>query len=79
MPAFAERLSHDEIRAVVVYVKSRWPISLRVHQAALNAGQGQTLAELLRDPTATLPSTCGLPPAVATAPERKINSILQPL
>lgn len=68
MPAFAEQLSHDEIRAVVVYVKSRWPIRLRVHQAALNAGQGQILAALLRDPAATLPSTCLLPPAVANSP-----------
>lgn len=68
MPAFAEQLSPDEIRAVLAYVKSRWPISLRVHQAALNADQGQILAALLRDPAATLPSTCLLPPAVANSP-----------
>jgi mono/diheme cytochrome c family protein len=37
MRGFAEELSDDEIRAVLAYIKSRWPEDIRDRQAALNA------------------------------------------
>jgi len=35
MPAFAGTLSDDEIRAVLAYIKSRWPASIREKQAQI--------------------------------------------
>ena len=58
MPAFAGRLDEGEIGAVLAYVKSRWPASVRTHQSALNSGVDQALAALLRDPGSTLPRNC---------------------
>ncbi|MSO71179.1 MAG: cytochrome c [Alphaproteobacteria bacterium] len=39
MPAFAGTLSDQDIRAVVAYIKSRWPQEIRERQARINAGQ----------------------------------------
>ena len=64
MPAFAGRLGRGEIDAVLAYVKSRWPDSLRARQAALNPG-GEALATLLRDPASVFPGQC-LPSPAAT-------------
>ncbi len=36
MPAFAQRLSDDQINATLAYIKAHWPAALRVVQAALN-------------------------------------------
>jgi mono/diheme cytochrome c family protein len=36
MPAFEEVLSDDEIRAVLAYIKSRWPDRIRQRQESLN-------------------------------------------
>ncbi len=37
MGAFAEVLSDDEIRAVLAYIKSRWPENIRARQAEVTA------------------------------------------
>jgi S-disulfanyl-L-cysteine oxidoreductase SoxD len=38
MPPFKDRLSDDEILAVMAFIKARWPLGLRVSQALLNPG-----------------------------------------
>lgn len=38
MPAFGRQIAEDEILAVLAFIKARWPIALRVFQAALNPG-----------------------------------------
>lgn len=58
MPAFGEQLGRAEIRAVLDYVRSRWPEELRLRQAALDPGGDAALAALLQDPAARLPGTC---------------------
>jgi mono/diheme cytochrome c family protein len=40
MGAFGEVLSDDEIRAVLAYIKSRWPETIRARQAEVNARAG---------------------------------------
>jgi mono/diheme cytochrome c family protein len=40
MPAFADRLSDDEMLAAIAFIKARWPLGLRVSQALLNPGYG---------------------------------------
>jgi mono/diheme cytochrome c family protein len=42
MIGFADRLSDDEIAAVLDYIKSRWPEEIRRRQAAITARAGQT-------------------------------------
>jgi mono/diheme cytochrome c family protein len=39
MPAFKDILGDDDILAVIAYIKARWPVGLRVLQAARNPGQ----------------------------------------
>lgn len=45
MPGFAEILTDDEIRVVLAFIKSRWPIDIRRHQEHMTrleaASQGQ--------------------------------------
>ncbi len=36
MPAFAGVLSDDEVRAVLAYIKSRWPAPIRARQAEIS-------------------------------------------
>ncbi|NKB47939.1 MAG: c-type cytochrome [Alphaproteobacteria bacterium] len=36
MPAFKDILSDDEIRAVLAYIKSRWPARIRRQQESIN-------------------------------------------
>jgi len=38
MPAFQYVLAQNDILAVTAFIKARWPVSLRVAQAALNPG-----------------------------------------
>ncbi len=38
MPAFRSLMTDDEIRAVLAFVKARWPVPIRAAQAALNPG-----------------------------------------
>lgn len=38
MPAFAGRLDDGDILAVMAFIKTRWPLALRVSQAMLNPG-----------------------------------------
>jgi mono/diheme cytochrome c family protein len=40
MGPFAEVLSDDEIRAVLAYIKSRWPENIRARQAEVTARSG---------------------------------------
>ena len=57
MPAFGGRLKDKEILDVLAYIKSAWPLGLRVSQAMLNPG----LAGMPRDADKvkwTLPPTC---------------------
>ena len=37
MPAFDEKLSDDQIAAVLAYIKSTWPPDIRARQARINA------------------------------------------
>lgn len=39
MPAFQYVLAQNDILAVTAFIKARWPVSLRVAQAALNPGR----------------------------------------
>jgi mono/diheme cytochrome c family protein len=57
MPAYGGHLSDGEIVAVLAFIKSRWPLGLRVSQALLNPG----LAGMPKDADKvewTLPPTC---------------------
>jgi mono/diheme cytochrome c family protein len=57
MPAFAGKLSDRDILAVSAFIKSRWPLGLRVSQAMLNPG----FAGMPRDADQVewrLPPTC---------------------
>lgn len=45
MPAFGGKLSDDEIKAVLDYIKSTWPKRAQVFQAAITA------ADLAQNPT----------------------------
>lgn len=65
MPAFAGRLDHGEIDAILAYVKSGWPGNVRAYQAALVPDGGETLVALLRDPVWVFPGQCLSPPAAA--------------
>ncbi len=38
MPGFDQRLSDDEIVAVLAYIKANWPIGIRASQSMLNPG-----------------------------------------
>jgi mono/diheme cytochrome c family protein len=55
MPAFAGRLSHAEIEAVLAYIKSTWPPGIRAYQAAQNP-DGPPLTNLPGD--WHFPATC---------------------
>ncbi|MBL6080126.1 cytochrome c [Belnapia sp. T18] len=48
MPAFAGRLAEDDIRAVIAFIKSRWPEGTRAAQTALNPGGEEALAVLFQ-------------------------------
>lgn len=49
MPAFAGRLGDAEMRAVVAFIKSRWPDGTRAAQAVLNPGGQEALVKLLQE------------------------------
>lgn len=68
MPAFAERLGHGDIDAILAYVKSGWPRDARAYQAALSRGGKEVLAALLRDPAWVFPGQC--PPSSDAAESR---------
>jgi mono/diheme cytochrome c family protein len=38
MPAYQEMLSDDEIWAVLAFIKSHWPTTIRAQQEQKNAG-----------------------------------------
>lgn len=65
MPAFAGRLGNSEIEAVLAYVRSGWPGSVRIYQAALDPGKGETLTGLLRNSAWTFRGQCLPPPGAA--------------
>jgi mono/diheme cytochrome c family protein len=53
MPAFGDTLSDDQIRAVLAYIKSRWPRDIRAYQALITnptAAQAAALGEDWRFP-----------------------------
>jgi mono/diheme cytochrome c family protein len=57
MPAFEKRLSDAEIVNAIAFIKSRWPLGLRISQSMLNPG----FAGMPRDADKvewTLPPTC---------------------
>jgi len=58
MPAFRALIAHNDILAVLAFIKARWPVSLRVAQAALNpggAGRPQNLPNDWRFPPICMP------------------------
>jgi mono/diheme cytochrome c family protein len=57
MPAFRGLLTDSEILAVLAYIKSTWPIGLRISQALLNPGNAGMPANAA-DADWTLPPTC---------------------
>ena len=65
MPAFADRLSRDEIRLILAYVKSRWLPGFRDYQASLTDGGKGMLAKSLLDPDWTFPGQCLAPVTAA--------------
>jgi S-disulfanyl-L-cysteine oxidoreductase SoxD len=38
MPAYADKLSDDQIVSIIAYIKATWPLGIRVSQALLNPG-----------------------------------------
>jgi hypothetical protein len=38
MPAFKDRLTHEEILAIIAFIKRGWPIGLRASRATLDPG-----------------------------------------
>jgi hypothetical protein len=48
MPAFKDRLTDDQILAIVAFIKRGWPIGLRTSQATLNPGYAGMLPEASR-------------------------------
>lgn len=65
MPAFEERLGRDDVHAILAYIKSRWPASIRAYQQSLNPGQDEPLTASLDDPAWTFPGQCSVPFAKA--------------
>jgi mono/diheme cytochrome c family protein len=57
MPRFAGRLNETEIWAVLAYVKSTWPLALRIAQAGANPDKAGMPAEVL-SPERVQPETC---------------------
>lgn len=69
MPAFADRLSDDQIRAVIAYIKSRWPVGVRAAQSFLNPDHAGMPDRI--DGDWRLPADCDEPVrGRATAPAR---------
>ena len=66
MPSFEERLGRDEIHAILTYVKSRWPASIRAYQVSLNPGRDEALVAWFDDPAWTFPGQCLVPLAAAS-------------
>ena len=58
MPAFRGEMSEHDILAVLAFIKSRWPIGLRVSQAMLNPGFAGMPAGASKADW-TLPPNCG--------------------
>jgi hypothetical protein len=59
MPRFAGKLEDDDIRAILAFVKTRWPVSLRAYQAMQNPDQaGLPEGEI----DWTFPANCGFEP-----------------
>jgi len=63
MPNFAERLDRGEIDAILAYLKTSWPASIRAYQASLNLGVEAPPQALLSDPAWVFPGQCQSPPA----------------
>ncbi len=61
MPAFADVLGDSDVLAVLAYIKSRWPIGVRVYQATLNP-QALGMPTGLADGDWKLPEDCGWEP-----------------
>jgi mono/diheme cytochrome c family protein len=57
MPRFAGRLSETEIWAVLAYIKSTWPLALRIAQAGANPDKAGMPPEVL-SPERVQPETC---------------------
>ena len=57
MPRFAGHLSETEIWAVLAYIKSTWPLALRIAQAGANPDKAGMPAEVL-SPERVQPETC---------------------
>jgi len=69
MPAFGDRLTSEQITAVVAYIKASWPVGLRVSQAMLNPGNAGMPANAAKVDW-TLPPTCTLSSQVWRATSR---------
>jgi len=68
MPAFAGRLSDAQIRAILGYIKSRWPRDIRAYQA------------MISNPTAAQASALGGDwrfPALCHEPSRAVAAVRQ--
>jgi len=68
MPAFAGRLSDAQIRAILGYIKSRWPRDIRAYQA------------MISNPTASQASALGGDwrfPALCHEPSRAVAAVRQ--
>ena len=61
MPSFAGTLKDGEIEAVLAFIKSRWPIGVRVFQALLNP-RSEGLPAAAGRGDWRLPADCGLEP-----------------
>ncbi len=59
MPAFRDLLEDEEIVAIIAYIKSAWPLGLRIYQALLNPGNAGMPANAA-DADWTLPPNCSM-------------------
>ena len=61
MPAFERKLGDRDIEATLAFIKSRWPVGVRVFQAMLNPGNAGLPAEA-QGGDWRLPADCGTEP-----------------
>jgi len=73
MPAFKDRLTDDQILAIIAFIKRSWPIGLRASQAMLNPGYAGMPPEASRVAW-KFPPTCR-----ATLEEKGVSSVDQTL
>jgi mono/diheme cytochrome c family protein len=64
MPAFEGTLSDGQMIAILAFIKSRWPIGVRLYQSLLNPGR-QGMPSVTAETDWSFPTDCGYEPTRA--------------